>query len=73
MKTIKIIETANFRATVNAEAGEGYTIKAITPESKALLRVKKMANPIKAGNMAVDALLQKLDALEDKTEALKKI
>jgi hypothetical protein len=72
MKTIKIIETANFRATVN-KAVSGYTIKAITPESKALLRVKQMRNPIEAGNLAVDALLQKLDALEDKTEALKKI
>lgn len=64
---IKTVETANFRATAT---DTGYEIKAITPESKALFRLKKMSNPSKANATATQAILSDLAELESKVAAL---
>jgi len=65
--TIKNIETENFRATFTET---GFEIKAITPASKALYRLKKSTNPAKPVALTAGELLAELDNLEAKVKQL---
>ena len=67
MTTIKNIETENFRATYTVS---GYEIKATTPASKALYRLKKSTNPAKPVALTAGELLTELDELEAKVAKL---
>jgi len=66
--SIKNIETENFRATLNDKGG--FEIKAITPASKALYRLKKSSNPAKPVALTAGELLAELDNLEAKVKQL---
>lgn len=67
------IETENFRATFDKAAGV-YTIKAINADSKLLLKVKKLENPmIQSGHAVVTDIIETIKGLELSLDQLKAI
>jgi hypothetical protein len=67
MKLVNL-QTENFRVTV--ENGKA-TVKAITPMAKAYLRLKKLENPLAAGDATdTDTLFRFLASLESSTAKL---
>lgn len=71
--SIKIIESENFRSTLTEISSGTWNFKAITPEGKALLRLKKMGNPFKMYGLSAMDVLNDLEEFEGKVEALKNI
>lgn len=66
---IKSIETENFRAAINAEGN--FEIKATTPMAKALLRLRKVKNPmVNLADSSTEFVIAELQDLEASTAKL---
>lgn len=63
VQVLKNLETVNFR--LSTDAAGVTTIKATTPLAKALLKLKKLANPIPCNCASVGDALAEIVALEE--------